>query len=39
MKTSVNLSREDYEWLKAHPEINLTGLVHKCISEAMKKYD
>ena len=31
-KTSVNLSTEDRDWLMAHPEYNLTGLVHKCIA-------
>ena len=34
---SATISEEDYEWLKQHKEINISGLLQSCISDIRKK--
>lgn len=35
----VTINEDDYKWIRNHKEINLSGLVQKCIADLRKKYD
>jgi hypothetical protein len=36
---SVTLPEEDYQWLKSHPEVNISGLLQSCIKDMKKKLE
>lgn len=36
-RVSATISDVDKDWLDAHPEVSISGLLQKCISEIRKK--
>jgi len=37
VKRGISIRKDQADWLKTHPEVNVSGLLQKCIDELMKK--
>lgn len=38
VRRNVTITREQDQWLETHPEINVSGLLQRCIEDLISRY-